>query len=79
MTKDKEKSKFISCLNGDILKVKKSLNNIRNDIEKIENGDGTNPYWNGELAYSSLKQLIDQYNKDIKIVSKLEKILINYK
>ena len=42
MTKDKEKSKFISCLNGDILKVKKSLNNIRNDIEKIENGDGTN-------------------------------------
>ena len=67
-----EIQKIVEQLNKDSRTIKESINQLEEDIKRIQAGDGT-AYWNGKNAYDSIKTALLQldYNKDL--LKELEK------
>ena len=50
----KKNNKLASELNEEIFKLKNAVENLKNDVNIIQNGDNDGPFWNGALACVSL-------------------------
>ena len=68
-----EVSRLINQVQIDTYNVQNTINNIENDIKKIQDGDNNGAYWAGKNAFDCIKTALLQieYNKDL--LSDLEK------
>lgn len=54
----KKNNKLASELNEEIFKLKNAVENLKNDVNIIQNGDADGAFWNGALACVSLKEVL---------------------
>lgn len=60
-------------LNSEVDKFRKSLNKLEKDINLLQEGDGTKPYWNGENAYNWTMSCLAHIDHDKELLKHLEK------
>lgn len=68
----KKNNKLASELNAEIFKLKSAVENLRNDVNIIQNGDNDGPFWNGALACCSLKDVLRAVERETALVGELE-------
>ena len=54
----KKNNKLASELNEEIFKLKNAIENLKNDVNIIQNGDSDGAFWNGALACVSLTAVV---------------------
>ena len=68
----KKNNKLASELNAEIFKLKNAVDNLKNDVNIIQNGDNDGPFWNGALAFCSLKEVLRVAELGTVLVNELE-------
>lgn len=68
----KKNNKLASELNAEIFKLKNAVENLKNDVNIIQNGDNDGPFWNGALACCSLKEVLRVAERGTVLVNELE-------
>ena len=61
---NKQKEKLIQELNKHIGRIQDSLNSLKESVDTLQEGDGDTPYWNGNNAYSAIRNVLVQYEMD---------------
>ena len=70
-TSNKQKDKLIEDLDKELEKLNSSLGSFQKAIEAIQNGDGKDPYWNGENACNIIKNSLSQLYMDYDLLNHL--------
>ena len=68
----KKNNKLASELNVEIFKLKNAVENLRNDVNIVQNGDSDGPFWNGALACCSLKEVLKVVERSNELIYELE-------
>ena len=68
----KKNNKLASELNEEIFKLKNAVENLKNDVNIIQNGDNDGPFWNGALACVSLKEVLKVVGRGNNLIEELE-------
>ena len=68
----KKNNKLASELNEEIFKLKNAIENLKNDVNIIQNGDSEGAFWNGALACVSLKEVLKVAERSNLLVDELE-------
>ena len=68
----KKNNKLASELNTEIFKLKNAIENLKVDVNIIQNGDNDGPFWNGALACASLKEVLKVAERSNTLVDELE-------
>lgn len=68
----KKNNKLASELNEEIFKLKNAIENLKNDVNIIQNGDSDGAFWNGVLACVSLKEVLRVAERSNSLVNELE-------
>ena len=68
----KKNNKLASELNEEIFKLKNAIENLKNDVNIIQNGDSDGAFWNGALACVSLKEVLKVAERSNLLVDELE-------
>ena len=68
----KKNNKLASELNAEIFKLKNAVENLKNDVNIIQNGDVDGPFWNGALACCSLKEVLKVAERGNTLINELE-------
>lgn len=68
----KKNNKLASELNEEIFKLKNAIENLKNDVNIIQNGDSDGAFWNGALACVSLKEVLKVAERSNLLVNELE-------
>lgn len=68
----KKNNKLASELNTEIFKLKNAIENLKVDVNIIQNGDSDGPFWNGALACASLKEVLKVAERSSTLVDELE-------
>lgn len=68
----KKNNKLASELNAEIFKLKNAVENLKNDVNIIQNGDNDGPFWNGALACCSLKEVLKVAERGNALIDELE-------
>ena len=68
----KKNNKLASELNEEIFKLKNAIENLKNDVNIIQNGDNDGPFWNGALACCSLKEVLKVVERGNTLIDELE-------
>ena len=68
----KKNNKLASELNAEIFKLKNAVENLKNDVNIIQNGDNDGPFWNGALACCSLKEVLKVAERGNTLIDELE-------
>ena len=55
---NKQKEKVINDFELQIKKVDTALRSLKESINSLQEGDGTQPYWNGSNAYNMIKNTL---------------------
>lgn len=69
---NKQKDKLVQDLEDNIVKLEKSLKELKESIDKLQTGDGKYPYWNGNNAFTIIKGALSQYNFDSALVENIK-------
>ena len=69
----KKNNKLASELNEEIFKIKNAIENLKNDVNVIQNGDSDGAFWNGTLACVSLKEVLKVVERGNALIYELEK------
>ncbi len=68
----KKNNKLASELNTEIFKLKNAIENLKNDVNVIQNGDSDGAFWNGALACCSLKEVLKVVERESELILELE-------
>lgn len=69
---NKQKDKLVQNLDTQIKKIEEALESLKKSAMEIQNGDGKQPYWNGNNAQSILKTTLSQYEMDKDLLSYIQ-------
>ena len=61
-------NKVITDINKEVEFLKSCLDKLSDDINVLQNGDGKNPYWNGESAVEMVKNISKYIDVNYSIV-----------
>ena len=68
----KKNNKLASELNAEIFKLRNAIENLKTNVNIIQNGDNDGPFWNGALACVSLKEVLKVAERGNSLVKELE-------
>lgn len=68
----KKNNKLASELNAEIFKLRNAIENLKTNVNIIQNGDNDGPFWNGALACASLKEVLKVAERENALADELE-------
>lgn len=68
---NKQKDKLVEDLDKELERLDKSLGYLQSSIDAIQTGDGKQPFWNGENAYTIIKNCLSQLYSDSDLLNHL--------
>lgn len=68
----KQKEKLVKDLDTNITKLDEALSSLKESLDKMQDGDGKFPYWNGNNACVTLKNAFSQYRVNIDLLPKIK-------
>ena len=69
MATKKTNNKLFEDLTHEIDNLQKNLDLLKEDVDAIQHGNGNDPYWNGENAVDTIKNIVKYIDVNNSIVS----------
>ena len=66
---------LISRYESELNKLKTAVGQLDTDLEIVQTGDDNGSYWNGEVAYNTVKACLGQVEYDYNLIDELTKCL----
>lgn len=70
---NKQTEKLLSDLDSCVNKLESALESFKESVDKIQEGDGKFPYWNGANACNVMKNAVTQYNNNVSLLQHIKK------
>lgn len=67
-----EKDKLVEELNGKVREFEDALSNLKKNLDLIQEGNGNDPYWNGNAACGGLRLLLQQLDYDTTLLENVK-------